>query len=219
MVESSISRRIADDLIDIGAVSFSPDNPYTWASGLRSPVYCDNRMTIGYPAVRRRIRDALAERLREEGLRPDLVAGTATAGIPHAAWLADLLELPLVYVRSKPKEHGRGARIEGPYDAATRAVVVEDLISTGGSSMAAVHTLQEAGLTVLAVLAIFSYGLSEAAEAFWEERIPVFTLTDFRQLLLAMQARGRLSEHETTSMAAWQNDPRKWSEEKNREGL
>lgn len=219
MVESSISRRIADDLIDIGAVSFSPDNPYTWASGLRSPVYCDNRMTIGYPAVRRRIRDALAERLREEGLRPDLVAGTATAGIPHAAWLADLLELPLVYVRSKPKEHGRGARIEGPYDAATRAVVVEDLISTGGSSMAAVHTLQEAGLTVLAVLAIFSYGLSEAAEAFWEERIPVFTLTDFRQLLLAMQARGRLSKHETTSMAAWQNDPRKWSEEKNREGL
>ena len=209
---ASHPRRIAEDLIDIGAVSFSADHPFKWASGIFSPIYCDNRMTLGYPAVRRRIRDAFVSVLRSEGLQPDVLAGTATAGIPHAAWLAEALDLPMVYVRSKPKEHGRGSQIEGPLEAGQTVIVIEDLISTGGSSITVVEALRRAGARVLAVCGIFSYGLDEATRAFAVADVALHTLTDFHHLLQVAKERGSIDEAEATSVAEWRADPRKWSQ-------
>ncbi len=212
MADVSTERRIAQDLLDVGAVSFSPGSPFEWASGLLSPVYCDNRMTLGHPDVRRRIRDAFAERIRREKLRADLVAGTATAGIPHAAWLAEALDLPMVYVRSRAKEHGTGSQIEGPVDAGRRAIVIEDLVSTGGSSLSAVNALRSKGVIVLAVLAIFSYGLPQAETAFSEAGVPHFTLTSFEFLLESALSSGNLDARDAESIATWRKDPWKWTE-------
>lgn len=212
MVDVSTRRRLAQDLIDIGAVSLAPDQPFTWASGLLSPVYCDNRMTLGHPSVRRRIRDAFVETIREHALKPDVLAGTATAGIPHAAWLAEALGLPMTYVRSKPKEHGKGSQIEGPLDAGQHVVVIEDLVSTGGSSIGAVEALQSAGAAVEAVLAIFSYGLEAADDAFAAAGVPLYTLTDFTQLMSVAKAGGRLDEEGAASIAEWRRDPWAWTE-------
>lgn len=209
---ASHPRRIAEDLIEIGAVSFAADRPYTWASGLLAPVYCDNRMTLGYPPVRRRIRDAFISVLRSEGLQPDVLAGTATAGIPHAAWLAEALDLPMVYVRSKPKEHGRGSQIEGPLGARQMVVVIEDLISTGGSSITVVKALRGAGAHVLAVCGIFSYGLEEATRAFAAADVPLYTLTDFHHLLQVAAERGSIDDTKAASVAEWRADPRAWSQ-------
>lgn len=208
------ARRIAQDLIDIGAVSFAPDRPFTWASGLLSPVYCDNRMTLGHPSVRRRIRDGFIEEMVEKALKADVLAGTATAGIPHAAWLAEALDLPMVYVRSKPKEHGKGSQIEGPLQTGQSAVVIEDLVSTGGSSIAAVEALRSAGARVLAVLGIFSYGLAEADEAFAAAGLPLYTLTGFDQLMQVARSSGTLSDSGAASVNAWREDPRAWTRER-----
>ena len=162
---SATASRLASDLLRIGAVKLSPEAPFTWASGLRSPVYCDNRLTIGHPEVRRRITDGFVEIIRTAGLQPEVIAGTATAGIPHAAWLADRLGLPMVYVRSKAKGHGTSSRIEGPVDPGRRVLLVEDLVSTGGSSVTALEALREAGFEVRDVLAIYTYGFTRAEEA------------------------------------------------------
>ncbi len=204
-------RRIAEDLIDIGAVSFAPESPFRWASGLLAPVYCDNRITLGYPSVRGRIRDAFAEELRKNALKPDVLAGTATAGIPHAAWLADVLGLPMVYVRSKPKAHGKGSQIEGPLHPGQDVVVVEDLVSTGGSSITVVEALRSAGARVLAVCAIFSYELEEAREAFAAAGVSPYTLTDFEYVMQAARRSGVLSESGAASVAAWREDPWAWT--------
>ncbi|MEM1270686.1 MAG: orotate phosphoribosyltransferase, partial [Bacteroidota bacterium] len=139
------AEQIAAALLRIEAVSFSPADPFTWASGLRSPVYCDNRVTLAYPDVRRLIRDGFVQLIRSAGVLPDVIVGTATAGIPHAAWVAEALDLPMAYVRSKAKAHGRENQIEGRVVAGQRAVVIEDLISTGGSSIAAAEALQAVG--------------------------------------------------------------------------
>lgn len=208
------ARRIAQDLIDIGAVSFAPDKPFTWSSSLLSPVYCDNRMTLGHPHVRRRIRDAFIEAMERNALKPDVLAGTATAGIPHAAWLAEALELPMVYVRSKPKAHGKGTQIEGPLQADQRVVVIEDLVSTGGSSISAVEALRAADAKVLAVLCIFSYGLEEAGEAFAGVGVPLHTLTDFHQLLQVARRDRVLSEAGAASVEAWREDPWAWTHQR-----
>lgn len=212
MDSAAESRKIAEDLIDIGAVSFAADHPYTWASGLLAPVYCDNRMTLGYPAVRRRIRDAFVNLIQSEGLRPDVLAGTATAGIPHVSWLAEALDMPMVYVRSKPKEHGRGSQIEGPLAAGQDVVVIEDLISTGGSSIAVVEALRSAGARVQAVCGIFSYGLEESTRAFAAAAVPLYTLTDFQQLLQVATERGAIGDADAASVAEWRSDPRAWSQ-------
>lgn len=208
---------IARDVLDIGAVRFSPDEPFTWTSGLRSPIYCDNRLTIGHPEVRRRIAQAFASFIKVNGLEPEIIAGTATAGIPHAAWLADLMDLPLVYVRSSAKAHGAGRQIEGPYDSGSRVVLVEDLISTGGSSISAVKALREVGLKVNHVLAIFSYELPAAAEAFHGADVTVASLTTIDALLVEATGSGALEEEAIESIRRWQRDPIAWSDEVNRE--
>lgn len=205
------ARRLAAALLRIEAVAFSPEEPYTWASGLRSPIYCDNRVTMAYPPVRRSITEGFAEILAREGIAPEAVVGTATAGIPHAAWLAGRLDLPMAYVRSKAKAHGRGNRVEGRLEAGANVVVVEDLVSTGGSSVAVVEALRTAGVRVEAVLAIFSYGLPAAREAFARAAVPLHTLTDFATLLDVARETGALAPEAVASLEAWRRDPEAWS--------
>ena len=210
-----LRRRVAGDLLRIKAVTLSPEAPFTWASGLKAPIYCDNRLTMGYPAVRRVLTDGFVARLDEHGLAPEVIVGTATSGIPHAAWLAHRLDLPMAYVRSKPKAHGRGNQIEGPLAPGQRVVIVEDLVSTGMSSMKVVEAARaQAGAEVLALLAIFTYGLAGVAGRFAEAGIPFYTLTDFDTLAAVAFEQNTLSEDDRRSLKAWQEDPQAWSEER-----
>jgi orotate phosphoribosyltransferase len=201
---------IARDLLDIGAVTVSPDAPFTWASGIQSPIYCDNRLTLSYPAIRSRITRGFRSIIEENGLPIDVVVGTATAGIPHAAWLASSLELPMAYVRSKAKEHGRRNQIEGIVRSGQRAVVVEDLVSTGGSVLTAVEAVRTAGATVEAVLAVFSYGFEEASKQFEAAKVPCYVLVTFDVLLRTARESGYLNEHAVSVLESWRRDPRGW---------
>jgi orotate phosphoribosyltransferase len=211
--DSDLSRSIARSLLDIEAVKLRPADPFTWSSGLVSPIYCDNRLTLSYPRVRRAIRDGFAAYLQEQALLPATIAGTATAGIPHAAWLADAVDAPMAYVRDSAKEHGTGARIEGLVEAGDSVVLVEDLISTGGSALDAVSALRDAGAAVPTVLAIFSYQLNSAAAAFREAAVDRFVLTDFQTLIAVAHAEERLSDDDLHALKTWRTDPAAWSAE------
>ena len=208
--ELALEQRLARELLSIGAVSFRPDEPFTWASGIRSPVYCDNRLTISFPSVRRLITDGFARIISEADYEPDVIAGTATAGIPHASWLADRLALPLVYVRSAAKGHGRGRQVEGRLEAGQRVVLIEDLVSTGGSSLQAVRALSDEGADVQAVLAIFSYGLEASAQAFSDAGIPLHALTSFSTVLSEAIHKGMVESSARESIGDWQRDPAGW---------
>ncbi|MED3785605.1 orotate phosphoribosyltransferase [Geobacillus stearothermophilus] len=201
---------IAAKLLQIGAVALQPNEPFTWSSGLKSPIYCDNRLTLAYPDVRRTIADGLAELIRTHFPKADLIAGTATAGIPHAAWVSERLELPMCYVRSQAKAHGKGKQIEGQAEPGQRVVIIEDLISTGGSSLAAVRALKEAGCEVLGVAAIFTYGLEKAKQAFAEENLPAYTLTDYNTLIETAVRLGAVSEHDLATLRKWRENPEEW---------
>lgn len=204
-------RALAGDLLQIGAVSLSPDDPFTWSSGMASPIYCDNRMTLGFPRVRSAICDGF-HHIATDGTRPvDVIAGTATAGIPHAAWLADRLSLPMAYVRGSAKSHGQKNRIEGIVEPGDRVLLVEDLISTGGSALSAVKALQEAGAEVVSVCAIFTYELDVAAEAFADADVLLHTLTDFSTLLDVARREHDLGESAIESLEEWRRDPQAWS--------
>lgn len=207
-----LRRQLAADLLDIDAVTLAPEDPFTWSSGLRAPVYCDNRQTLAHPQVRRRIADGFAKVLKQSGHEaPTLIAGTATAGIPHATLLATRLSLPLTYVRSSAKGHGAGRRIEGADPNGTRAVVIEDLVSTGQSALDAARALSEAGAEVVGVLAIFSYRLQAAEDAFAEAPWPLHTLTGFPVLLDTAEENGDLSEEQLQTLRRWQRAPEAWS--------
>ena len=206
------SESIASILLSIGAVSLSPDKPYTWASGLKSPIYCDNRLLLGYHELRNQIISGFLNLMGQQEIRPDIIAGTATAGIPHAAWLAHETQLPMVYVRSKPKEHGRQNQIEGPIEAGKSAIIIEDLISTGKSSISAVRALVEAGVKVQAVFAIFSYGFDQAEGAFASASVPYYTLTSFQTLVQVAIDEGKLLPVDYETLQAWQSDPQTWSD-------
>ena len=207
------ARALAESLLDIGAVRLRPSDPFTWTSGLVAPIYCDNRLTIAHPKLRRAIRDGFVAVLNREGLLPATIAGTATAGIPHAAWLAEAVEMPMAYVRDEAKGHGTGAKIEGRVSNGTDVVLVEDLISTGGSALDAVGTLRAAGAQVRAVLAIFSYRLAVADHAFADAEVARHVLTDLRVLIDVAHAQQRLSDAEREALRAWRADPAAWSVE------
>ncbi len=166
-----MKHEIAEKLLEIKAVALSPNQPFTWTSGLRSPIYCDNRLTLSYPYVRREIAKGLQKLILENFPEAEVIAGTATAGIPHAAWVSELMDLPMCYVRSKAKGHGKGNQIEGKVEQGQKVVVVEDLISTGGSVVTAVQALREAGCNVLGAVSIFTYGLEKGKETFVQEGI------------------------------------------------
>lgn len=204
-------REVARQLLQIKAIKLSPQSPFTWASGRRSPIYCDNRTVLSFPEVRNFIVDRFAsEAATFEGVQG--VAGVATAGIPHGVLLADRLGLPFVYVRSKAKAHGRQNLIEGELTPGHRYLVVEDLISTGGSSLQAVAALRAAGAEVAGVLAIFTYGFDEAAEAFSSANCPLRTLSHYDALIAEAMAEGYVNGDQEALLAAWRRDPIAWSE-------
>ncbi|AOT01139.1 orotate phosphoribosyltransferase [Exiguobacterium sp. U13-1] len=201
---------IASSLLRIEAVTLSPNDPYTWASGLRSPIYCDNRLTLSYPEVRSLIADALAEKVKR--LAVDVIAGTATAGIPHAAFVAERLGLPMVYVRSGNKKHGKGNQIEGVIQPGQRVVVIEDLLSTGMSAIEAAEALQAKGADVVRIQAIFSYGMERLSNNLRDAKIESDALLTFEALLETAQQQGDITIEEQKQLADWSKDPVAWSE-------
>ncbi|MEQ2464233.1 orotate phosphoribosyltransferase [Niallia hominis] len=205
-----MKHEIAEQLLDIKAVFLQPNDPFTWSSGLKSPIYCDNRLTLSYPKVRKNIATGLASLIKDKFPETEVVAGTATAGIPHAAWVSDLLDLPMAYVRSKAKAHGKGNQIEGKVNKGQKVVVVEDLISTGGSVITAVNSLREAGCDVLGVVAIFTYELPKGKELLAEAEITAYSLTDYTSLLEVAQKNGYIEEGDLASLNAWKENPEKW---------
>ena len=201
---------IAERLLSIKAVSLKPNDPFTWSSGLKSPIYCDNRLTMSYPSVRKEIAHGLAKLIQENFPDANVIAGTATAGIPHAAWVSEILDLPMVYVRSSAKGHGKGNQIEGIVQEGDKVVVVEDLISTGGSSIKCVRALREAGCVVRGVVSIFTYELGKASAAFMEEDVPYFSLTDFTTLTEVAKEKQYILEDELASLRQWKTNPEEW---------
>lgn len=207
----SIAHEIADKLLQINAIKLSPQKPYTWASGLQSPIYCDNRTVLSFPEIRSFVAAKMVE--KASGFAAfDTVAGVATAGVPHGVLVADRLNLPFVYVREKAKSHGRQNQIEGELKAGARVLVIEDLISTGGSSLKAVAALKEAGAKVVGVLAIFTYQFPAALRRFEEADCPLDTLSNYSTLLERALDNGQLSSSEIASLSAWSANPEAWSE-------
>ncbi|MDP2877381.1 MAG: orotate phosphoribosyltransferase [Holophaga sp.] len=200
---------LAAGLLEVGAVRLSPRDPFTWASGLKAPIYCDNRQLLGDPALRSQIVEALAQRASE--VSPTLIAGTSTAGIPWAALVADRLNLPMSYVRPEPKKHGMGRQVEGPNTQGHRVVLLEDLISTGGSSLKCVEGLRAEGAEVLEILALFSYGLPVAEAAFVASNVPLRVLATFDELAQRAEAKGILVGDDRASLGEWRRDAGAWS--------
>ena len=209
------SKKVAEALLNIKAVKLQPKDPFTWSSGMRSPIYCDNRIVLSYPQYRNLIVNGLVDMV-ESGQYfqslPDYIAGVATAGIPHGALLADRLNLPFVYVRSKPKTHGRKHQIEGFLKKNANVLVIEDLISTGGSSLQAVDVLKAVDANVLGVLAIFTYGFKEASDNFARANCPVATLSDYHTLVEVANMNGYLQEDEVKTLMKWRENPKEWWE-------
>lgn len=206
----TVAENIAKDLLKIEAVFLSPDEPFTWASGIKSPIYCDNRITMSYPEVRREIAKGLAEEIKANYPDVEVIAGTATAGIPHAAWVAELLGLPMVYIRSKAKDHGKGNQIEGRITEGQKMVVIEDLISTGGSVLEAAEAAKREGADVLGVAAIFTYELDKGVEKFKATNMPLLTLTNYSTLIEIALEEKYINEQQLTLLKEWRKDPENW---------
>ncbi|MBF0773236.1 orotate phosphoribosyltransferase [Mammaliicoccus sciuri] len=200
-----MTQNIAQSLLEIKAVTLSPEAPYTWSSGIKSPIYCDNRVTLAYPEIRENIYQGLIQLIKEHAQDVEIISGTATAGIPHAAFVADQLKLPMSYVRSKSKGHGKGNQIEGALSKGKKVVVIEDLISTGGSSINAVEALIEDGAEVLGVFAIFTYGINKAEEAFKEINVPFYTLSNYDELISVAEKEGYIENKDIKTLKAWKD--------------
>lgn len=205
----NIAAKTARHLLEIKAVKLSPNEPFTWASGMLSPIYCDNRIALSFPAVRTFLKQCLAEQSASFG-KFDVVAGVATAGIPHGTLLADALGKPFIYIRSSAKDHGRRNLIEGELQPGQRVLVVEDLISTGGSCLTAVQAVRAAGAEVVGVLAIFQYGFPKAATAFAEKNVDFQTLTNYDVLVEEAARIGYVSEQDLNTLRKWRENPEAW---------
>ncbi|WP_301169258.1 MULTISPECIES: orotate phosphoribosyltransferase [Brevibacillus] len=212
MMTMTTAKEIAASLLEIGAVHLRPEQPFTWTSGIKSPIYCDNRITMSHPQVRRQIARTFAETIRAQFPEAQVVAGTATAGIPHAAWVAELLDLPMIYVRDKAKGHGRQNQIEGALTAGQKVVVIEDLISTGGSSLKAAQAVQAEGGEVLGVVAIFSYQFPDAEALFADAGIRCTTLSQYTALLEAASEKGVITSEQEKILGEWRKSPRTFFE-------
>jgi orotate phosphoribosyltransferase len=206
---NSPSYQIADNLLKINAIKLSPQNPFTWASGMRSPIYCDNRLSLSYPKVRNLICDAFALMALSFGSY-DIIAGVATAGIPHGMLIANRLDKPFIYVRDKAKGHGRQNQIEGELPEGKKVLLVEDLISTGGSSLKAVEAVRQAGGDVVGVMAIFSYGFEKAKKAFEENNCTFKVLLEYETLINQASKSEYINKAEKSLLAAWNKDPEGW---------
>ncbi len=204
------AKSIADYLLQIKAIKLQPSNPFTWASGWKSPIYCDNRKTLSFPEVRLAIRDAFVKKIKELYPGTELIAGVATGAIAHGVLVADAMDLPFIYVRSGAKEHGLGNRIEGSYEHGQKVVVIEDLISTGSSSLRAVNALREAGCDVLGMIAIFKYGFKKAEDNFRANECNLFTLSDYNILVEQAMATGYITDNDIDTLNKWRQDPSAW---------
>src|SRR5690625_2756197 len=201
-----LSHELARDLLEIKAVQIKTDHYFTWTSGIKSPIYCDNRLTMSHPPVRKKITEAFVQKIEKMDEKPDVIAGCATAGIPHASWLADRLDLPMIYVRSKPKGHGKGNQIEGEIKKGQKVLVIEDLISTGGSAIDAGKTLKQVDAEVIGVLAIFTYGLAKSKQNFAEAAISLQTITGFDQLVDALVKDEEINNQKWVELLAWRDE-------------
>jgi orotate phosphoribosyltransferase len=208
---TSAAQAIAEKLLQIKAVKLNTENPYTWASGWKSPIYCDNRRALGYPYIRDFIKSELAATIFEHFAAAETVAGVATAGISWGAMAADQLKLPFMYVRPKPKEHGMGNQIEGMYEKGQRVIVVEDLISTGKSSLQVCEVLQKEGLIIEGMISIFNYGFPHATAAFANAGIKLISLSNYEALIKLVEAKGELNEAQSNSLLKWRENPAEWS--------
>jgi orotate phosphoribosyltransferase len=206
-----LADQIAKDLLQIKAIKLSPHKPFTWASGLKSPIYCDNRKVLSHPTIRHRVIEAFIEKSRA-WVPFDLIAGVATAGIAHAALIADRMDLPMVYIRPEAKKHGLGNQIEGSFETGQRALVIEDLFSTGTSSLQAVQAWRQAGGKVVGVLAIFSYQLEVCAQAFSEAQCLYASLSDYPTLLRIAIQSGYIQHQDENTLWEWAKNPKAWSE-------
>jgi orotate phosphoribosyltransferase len=201
------AERIARHLLEIGAVTLRPEQPFTWSSGWKSPIYCDNRLTMAYPEIREAIAEGFAAQIRKHDPEAEVIAGTATAGIPHAAWVAQKLNLPMIYIRDKAKGHGKENQIEGILRPGQRVVVIEDLISTGGSSLKAAEAVRAAGGCVLSVQAIFTYEFDQASRAFAEKAIPLRTLSGYSSLIEVAVQTGYVQKEQLQLLRSWRENP------------
>jgi orotate phosphoribosyltransferase len=208
--KNETEQKVAEFLLQIKAIKLQPNNPFTWASGWKSPIYCDNRVTLSHPAIRTYIRQRLAELVQEEFGSVGCIAGVATAGIPQGVLVAQELGLPFAYVRPKPKEHGMGNQIEGEIKDGQRVVVIEDLISTGKSSLQAVDALRAAGHDVVGLAAIFSYGLNEATENFKSAKCRFVTLSNYNALLQTAEEQQFIFRDDVEILKKWREDPANW---------
>jgi len=202
-----IQKQIAQDLLSIQAVFFRPDEPFTWASGIKSPVYCDNRLTLTAPAVRTHVEEGLAQLIRDHYPEAEVLMGTSTAGIAHAAITAHIMGLPMGYVRSGAKDHGRKNQIEGRLEPGQKVVVVEDLISTGGSVLEVVHVLREAGADVLGVVSIFTYGMKKGLERLEADKVKNISLTNFDVIAQTAADEGYIRPEDVKRLIAFRNNP------------
>ena len=206
------SRQLADYLLQSKAIILDPANPFTWSSGWKSPIYCDNRKTLSHPEIRNFIRDHLCDLIRENYPSPDIIAGVATGAIAQGVLVADRLGLPFVYVRSSAKDHGTGNLIEGDVTTGKSVVVVEDLVSTGGSSLRAIQALRNAGLNVLGMVAIFTYSFTVAENNFRNAGVQLYTLSDYHTLIDSCIKSGYINPTYLDTLKKWREDPEHWKQ-------
>lgn len=215
ILSTETASKVGEFLLDAKAVVLSPDKPFTWASGWQSPIYCDNRKTLSYPAARTFIRDATVAAIKQQFADVDVIAGVATGGIAQGALVAQEMELPFIYIRSKAKGHGLTNAIEGAYKAGQKVVVIEDLVSTGGSSLKAVEALREAGCEVLGMIAIFTYGFAVAEQNFESANVELITLSDYHHMIELAVERKVVSADAVGSLTEWRKAPNLWGQPQN----
>ena len=203
-------KAVAEKLLQINAIKISAGKPYTWASGWKSPIYCDNRKILSYPLIRDFIKSEMCAIILSSFADAELLAGVATAGIPWGALAADKLKLPFIYVRPKPKEHGLTNQIEGSFETGMKTIVIEDLVSTGKSSLDVVNVLKQSGLEVQGLISIFNYGFKAADEAFNQAKIPYLSLTDYESLISLAIEKHLVSPDEEKTLLNWREDPALW---------
>ncbi|MBK6384103.1 MAG: orotate phosphoribosyltransferase [Chitinophagaceae bacterium] len=205
------AKAVAEKLLQVNAIKLNPEQPFTWASGWKSPIYCDNRKVLSFPFIRDFIKSEMCNVIFEKFPDAELLAGVATAGIAWGAMAADQLKLPYIYVRPKPKEHGLGNQIEGFYEKGQKVVVIEDLVSTGKSSLQVVDVLKKQGLEVVGMVSIFTYGFVAATEGFQKASLIYYSLTDYPTLIESAVEKGMVSAEQQEVLLKWRDDPAKWT--------
>lgn len=211
IIDEAFSKELALHLLEINAVILRPNEPFTWSSGWNSPIYCDNRLTLRYPEIRKKIARKFIDYISQHYPDVEVITGTATAGIPHAAWIAGDLDLPMSYVRAKAKAYGLGNQIEGGIQKGETTIVIEDLVSTGGSAISVIEALKFIGAEVLAVLSIFTYGFDKSNRRFKDANVPIYTLTDYTTLVDVAVEHDYINKEDLDILSRWRREPETWA--------